>query len=105
MILRDRVNAVFGGYIGKDGRKVPEYDSDPIPADVQPLRSSEQILVGRTDVTALYRVVMQANSVSAELTPSTAIKWRGKKYTVEGDVEPHSLNGAVHHYEMTVRRT
>lgn len=89
MILRDKVTLETGDPAGLT-----------VPADVKPLRSSEQVIAGVGTIIAHYRIILPA---STGLTGWSALTWEGKRYEVVGDVEQWKRNGVLHHQEVTVR--
>lgn len=103
MILHDKVAVLRREQIGKDEYGTPIYGDVEIasPAEVRPLTSDEA-----TDTTGIvttrYRVFLPPSA--DELTSVDALTWRGQKYEVMGDYEPHLVGGRLHHIEVIVRR-
>lgn len=102
MILRDRVFILTGG--GKDrwGNLLPIVEEGPFPAAVDPVRSEETQIPGANLVTGYYRLLIGPDAGSL-LTYTAQVKWLGRTMSVQGDVEPHTVNGRVHHYEALLR--
>jgi len=104
MILRDRVTTVARVLAGYDDYGNPFYadvESDPIPAELHPLGSEEALSADRTVVITRFRVVV---GPKVTISPSSAIRWRGTTYEVNGDIEPHTAGGRLRHHEFTIRR-
>lgn len=93
MILYDRV--VVSG-VGGTGVT--------FPAEVRPLGSSETVDPTSAQVSSRYRVFLPAEAETT-VNPQGTITWRGKVYDIDGDVEPHTVMGRVHHVECIVKRT
>ena len=103
MIFHDRVMTQTGGGRNADGDSVPLRDVGPFPANVTPIRSTETVTRAGVLVVALYRLHIGHNGGSV-LTSTGTVKWRGMKFTVQGDVEPWIVNGRLHHYEATLKK-
>lgn len=104
MMWPDRIYVTVGGGTNSDGDPIPKHDEGPFPAQVTPLRSSESVAFGAVPLTAYYRVHV-GKEAGDLLTSTAAIKWGGRAYAVQGDVEPWHVNGRLHHYEATVQKT
>lgn len=104
MIFHDRVMLSVGGGHDSNGDPIPVHDIGPFPADVLPVRSSESVSHAGVLVVAYYRLHIGANG-GDQLTSRGIVKWRGDKFTVQGDVEPWIVRGRLHHYEATIQRT
>lgn len=104
MILHDRVGVVTRTATGYDDFGNPVYsDVETLfPAEVRPLSSSETVDAA-SQVRSRYRVFLPANALDV-LSSGSAITWHAKTYEVEGDVEPHTLKGRVHHVELIAHR-
>jgi hypothetical protein len=104
VILYDRVTVVQRELTGYDDYGNPVYsDVETVfPAEVRPLESSETV-AGRTQVQTWFRMFLPVAALDS-LSSGGAIGWRGKSYEIEGDVEPHSLRGRVHHVELIAKR-
>lgn len=105
MILHDRVGVIERTETGYDQLGNPIYEDVEtlFPAEVRPLDSSETVNAA-SQVQTRYRVFLLPAALGL-LTSGGAITWRGKSYEIEGDVEPHTLRGRVHHVELIARRT
>lgn len=93
MILHDRV--IVSG-VGGTGVT--------FPAEVRPLGSAETVDPTSAQVSSRYRVFLPAAAEGTVGSQGT-ITWRGKVYDIDGDVEPHTVMGRVHHVEFLVKRT
>ena len=102
MILRDRVYIVSGGGRDEWGEYIPPTEEGPYPAVVEPVRSEETQIPGANLVTGYYRLTIGPDPGS-RLTYTGQVKWLGRTMSVQGDVEPHTVNGRVHHYEALLR--
>jgi hypothetical protein len=104
VILRDRVTVVERVHVGYDdyGNPVHEDVETEWPAEVFPLSSSETV-AGRSQVESRYRVFLPPGALDV-LSSGGAIGYRGKDYEIEGDVEPHTLRGRLHHVELIAHR-
>lgn len=102
MILHDRVVLLVGGGTDPKGNPLPVTEEGPYPADVRPLRSSESVARGVPPLTTYYRLMMGRYGGDL-LEPNSKVRWRGRNYSVQGDVEPHLVNGRLHHYEATIK--
>ena len=102
MIYRDKILILTGG--GKDakGNPLPVIEEGPYRAQVNPIRSDESVQYGAAPLTAYYRLVI-GSTAGAKLTPTGQVKWRNRKLSIQGDVEPWIVNGRLHHYEATLR--
>lgn len=104
MILHDRIEVVQRVLVGYDdyGNDLYEDVATTWPAEVQPLSSSEIVDAG-SQVHSRYRAILPAKALDI-LTSGSAVTWRGKSYEVEGDIEPHTIRGRVHHVEFIAHR-
>lgn len=105
MILRDVVTVIRRVDTGRrDSRGNRIYEDVPVPyrAEVRPLTSQENPASGGLTVTTRLRVFLAPSAT--DITPSDALTWRGVDYEVEGDVEPHTIGGRLHHFEAVVKR-
>lgn len=112
MILHDRITVLvrtqpldeYGNPAEDDyGNPLPPVivESAPISAELSPLDSSETLSADRTVVVTRYRVVV---GPSIQITPDSAVRWRGVTYEVNGDLEVHAAGGRVRHHEFVIRR-
>ncbi len=111
MILRDRITTIVRtqatdafGNPAEDGFGNPifvDVESAPIPAEVSPLGSGEVLSADRTVVVTRYRVVV---GPATTIAPTSAVRWRGGSYEVNGDLEAHMAGGRVRHHEFVIRR-
>ena len=76
-------------------------ESAPVPAELSPLDSGEVLSADRAVVVTRYRVVVGPGT---QITPESAIRWRGVSYEVNGDLEVHTAGGRVRHQEFVIRR-
>lgn len=75
--------------------------SNPIPADVQPVSSSEDVAVQQR-VETRYRVEM---SLDADITAADRLKWRSRTLEVIGDVEEWDQGArSLNHKALIARR-
>ncbi len=102
MILNDRVTIRTGGGRDRFGDPLPYVDSGPFPAVVSPIRSSEAVQRGTPPLTAFYRLIIGSTGGNT-LTSTGRVKWRGREFAIQGDVEPWVVNGRIHHYEATMK--
>lgn len=104
MILYDRVGVITREVTGYDdyGNPITEDVETLFPAEVRPLDSSETV-AGRSQVQSWYRMFLPPAALDV-ITSASALAWRGRTYEVDGDVEPHSLRGRVHHVELIAHR-
>ncbi|MEE6288621.1 hypothetical protein V2J52_13245 [Georgenia sp. MJ173] len=84
------------------GRPIIEETEVPYPAEVRALFSSETVAAAQ-QVQSRYRVYMPARAEKA-LQSDGALWWRGKRFEIEGDVEPHVVMGRLHHVEFIAHR-
>lgn len=70
------------------------------PADVRPLRTSDQANAGVTTIVAYYRLTLGPWAV---ISAHSTLTWHGRSFTVTGDVEQWHENGVLHHQEATIR--
>lgn len=82
------------------GQPVYSVVETPCPAEVRPLGGDEAIAAAQQVITR-FRVFLPPTTV---LAATDAIKWRGIRYELAGDVEPHTFRGQVHHFEVLVER-
>lgn len=103
MILYDRVTVTRRVKIGEDPFGDPIYEDQEVPyrAEVRPLSSEENVAAGQ-QVTTRFRVFLAPDA--DDVTPADALTWRGRAYEIQGSVEPHSINGRLHHFEAVVQR-
>lgn len=106
MILHDRITVTTKGQaIDEDvlGNPVygPDVVSDPITAEIEPINSDETLNASSDIVVTTYRLTLRGNAV---IDTDSVITWRGHQYSVQGDVQPHVVNGRVHHLETLIRR-
>lgn len=104
MTYGDDVFVITGGGRNSDGDPIPLATKGPFDGTVNPLRSSESVKVGQNPVVAFYRAYLSLTG-GALLTSKGQITHHGRKYTVQGDVEPWRVRGRLHHYEATVKLT
>lgn len=71
------------------------------PAEVRPLGSAETV-GGRQTVESRYRVFLPPTAT--DVTATDALGWRDATLELQGDVEPHTIGGRVHHYEVIAAR-
>lgn len=106
MIFHDRITVTERTETGEfDDYGNPTYDDVEVelPAEVRPLFSSETVQAGG-QVQSRYRVHMPGRA-EASVQSKGFVRWRGKKYEVEGDVEAHMLGRRLHHIEFIAHRT
>lgn len=103
MRLRDRVTLAIGGGRDTRGNPIPYVDHGPYRAEVQPLNSAESVAAGVPPLSTYYRLVLEP--AGQILTSTSRVKWRGRTFAVDGDVEPHTVRGRLHHLEVTLRGT
>lgn len=105
MIFHDRVQVIEQVQDGWDelGNPIWIETEVPYPAEVRPLYSSETVDAA-SQVQSRYRVHMPARAEEA-VSSEGAVTWRGKRYEVEGDVEPHMIGRRTHHIEFIAHRT
>lgn len=111
MILHDKITVVvrtealdeYGNPVEDDyGNPVMvNVESAPIPAELSPLGSDESLSADRAVVVTRYRVIV---GPAAQIDPTSAIRWRGVSYEVNGDLEAHSAGGRVRHQEFVIRK-
>ena len=112
MILRDRITVLVRtqpldeyGNPAEDayGNPLPpvNVEAPPIPAELSPLDSGETLSADRAVVVTRYRVVVGPR---VTITPTSAIRWRGVAYEVNGDLEAHTAGGRTRHHEFVIRR-
>lgn len=100
MIFHDRVSVierVQDGW-GDLGNPIWIETEVPYPAEVRPLFSSETVVAG-SQVQSRYRVYMPGRAEAA-VSSQGAVTWRGRRFEVEGDVEPHVVMGRLAHIEF-----
>lgn len=104
MILKDKVTVLRRVMVGRDERGNAIYEDVEVPyrAEVRPLTSQENPASGGVTVTTRHRVFLGRSAQS--IAPTDALTWRGVKYEVQGDIEPHTIGGRLHHYEAIVVR-
>lgn len=103
MILHDRVTVLRRVKVGEDAMGEPIYEDQLIPyrAEVRPLGSDENVAAGQ-QVTTRFKVFLSRRA--EDVTPADALTWRGRSYEIQGSVEPHTINGRLHHFEAVVQR-
>lgn len=104
MIFHDTVTVltrVAGADYDAHGNVIYHDVETPERAEVRPLSTSEPFDPGRDVVITRYKVFLPP---WAMVTSSTALRWRGSTYEVDGDVEPHTSHGRTHHLEAVIRR-
>ena len=72
-----------------------------VRATVTPLRTSETIKYGGTDVQADYRVFLGPR---VDPDGPGSMDWRGRRFQLIGAWETWTKRGRVHHYECVMRR-
>jgi hypothetical protein len=102
MILRDRITVVRRVVIGRDryGNDVLQDPEHTYAAEIRPRGSQEPI---EGPFTTRYRVFLPASA--DDVTPADAVRWRGATLKLQGDVEPHTFGGRLHHFEVIAQRT
>lgn len=103
MIFHDRLSIIDRAQTGLDDLNNPVYEDIlmPVRGEVRPMLSTEGV-AQEGQVVSRYRVFLGPNH--ADIDPSDGIRWRGRTFEVEGDVEPHMHHGRVHHVEFTMKR-
>lgn len=88
MILRDVVTIEDTGTV--------------VPADVKPLRTSDQVPFGGREqvIVSYYRLTL---GPWVALSGQSSLTWHGRRFEVTGDVEQWHENGVLHHQEATIR--
>lgn len=102
MIFRDKVFIVTGGGRDEWNNVLPVVEEGPFLANVDPVSSTEAVQNGQPPLTLFYQLTIGRKAGSL-LTPTSRVKWLGRDMTVQGDVEPWTVNGRIHHYEASLR--
>lgn len=105
IVFRDRCYIVRPFYIDDPYSSIPvfggyEPDEHPTACAVSPLGSSETV-GARSTVETRYRLLVGPRT---DLGAVERVQWRGIEYSVEGDVERHTVAGVDHHLEVIIRR-
>lgn len=104
MIFRTKIEGFKPGeQIGTDPLGNPIFGPDEeitFYGELRPLQGSETI-AGRDAVTTRYRMFIPR---TITITSFDKITINGTEYDVEGEPEPHSIGGRLHHYEVIVKR-
>lgn len=91
-----------GEVIGEDAHGNDIY-SPPVTltfwGDIQPLSSDERTQDNLT--VTQYRVYLPANASMVSAVDALTIN--GRPFAIIGEPEPHTVSGAVHHYEARVK--
>jgi hypothetical protein len=103
-LLRDRVvilrAPLISGPYGSTERDWPNATQTTVTAEVQPLSSSEDVVQQERTLTR-FRVILPA---TAPLVATDRVRWRGADHEVDGEVEPHTFRGVLHHQEAVLQR-
>lgn len=104
MIFHDRVRVLRRVLVGYDAHGNPRYQDQehPYRAEVRPLSTKDSSDPASSTVITRFRVFLPASA--SGLVGTDALTWRGASYEIEGTVEPHTINGRLHHYEVLVKR-
>lgn len=103
MRFLDKVTIVEGG--GRDdwGNPRPETESEPIPATMTPVKSDSSLPFRSDVISAHYRLLLHKKA-AGRVKPNSTIKWHGRRWTVQGDIEEQVRpGGRVHHLAATVK--
>lgn len=106
MILHDRITVTTTTPpTGEDAYGSPTgggvVETGPIPAEIEPVNSDETLNASSDAVVTTYRLTLRGD---VALDTTAVVTWRGQQYSVHGDVQPHVVNGRVHHLETLIRR-
>lgn len=101
-VYKDKITIITGGGRDDRGNPLPVQESGPYRARVDPVRSDESVRAGQPPLTLYYHLTIPPGP-GALLTPTGRVKWMGRDMSVQGDVEPWTVNGRVHHYECTLK--
>lgn len=103
MRFLDKVTVMVGGGRDEWGNPVPETESAPFPATMSPIKS-DLSLPFRGDVIASHYRLLVHKKAAGSIKPKSTIKWHGRRWTVQGDVEEQVIpGGRVHHLAATVK--
>lgn len=99
----DKVTVVSGGGRDHRGNPIPETEHGPYPATMSPVRSDSS-LANRADVVSSYYRLLIHKNAAGTIKSNGAIKWRGRRWAIQGDVEEQIIpGGRVHHLAATVK--
>jgi len=101
-IYKDRIYVITGGGRDPKGNPLPTVEEGPFPANVDPVRSDESVGSGNPPLTLYYHLTIPPR-VGQIMSPTSRVKWLDRELEVQGDVEPWTLQGRVHHYECSIK--
>lgn len=106
MILHSRVTVFRPAPKDRYGNPTgPDATFGPYKAEFQPLSTTETV-GDRASVTTRYRVTLPPVLPGITgLGATDKLTIHGLVYGIEGDLEPWTVDGRLHHHECTVRRT
>ena len=99
---KDRITVLTGGGRDPRGNPLPMVEEGPFPANVDPVRSDESVSRGQPPLTLYYHLIVPPH-VGEIMNPNSKVKWLGRQLEVQGDVEPWTLQGRIHHYECSLK--
>lgn len=95
-----RAPQIAGPYNGSTADWVNATESAPQPAAVQPLSSSEDVVLqARTETR--WRLFLLPTT---DVLTTDRVRWAGNDHEVDGEVERHRIAGRDHHQELVLLR-
>lgn len=106
MLLHDRVTiVVVEPAYDNWGQPIPGgvRTEHVIPAEVQPINSDVSLERHSSAEIVTTRFRITTTPTDLEIEPATEVLWNNYVLRTEGEIEPHSLRGRVHHIEFIAR--